>query len=164
MAIGGRFIPTNPQKYAGNPGNIIFRSTWELAVMKMFDSNPNVLKWASEEIKIPYISPLDNLVHNYYPDFFVIYTDKYGGLQKEIVEVKPRAESLKEHAKTDAAKVALLVNDAKWKFAAAWAKQRGMTFRVITEHSIFRQKTPKPKIAKTPTGGRKPSGTRGTKK
>jgi hypothetical protein len=132
--------------------------------MKMFDSNPNVLKWASEEFKIPYISPLDNLVHNYYPDFFVIYTDKHGGLQKEIVEVKPASQSLAERAKSDRDKAALLVNIAKWKFADAWAKQRGMTFRVITEHSIFKSNTPKTKQLKASTGGRKPSGTRGTKK
>lgn len=160
MAIGGRFIPKNPQKYAGNPNGIIFRSTWELNVMKFFDSSQTVIKWASEEIKIPYISPLDNLVHHYYPDFIVVYTDRDGNIQKEIVEVKPASQSLAERAKSQQDKVALLVNDAKWKYAAAWAKSRGMTFRVITEKSIFRQV----EKVKKPKAPRRTNKTRGTPK
>lgn len=160
MAIGGKFIPRNPQKYAGNPNNIMFRSTWELSVMKFFDSSTSVIKWASEEVKIPYVSPLDGLVHNYYPDFIVIYTDKAGALQKDLVEVKPASQSLAERAKSDRDKAALLVNLAKWKFAEQWAKQRGMNFRVITEHSIFKQKE---KTVKAPKPTRKTSKTRPTK-
>jgi hypothetical protein len=163
MAISGRFIPSNPQKYAGNPGNIMFRSTWELSCMKFFDSNANVLKWASEEVKIPYVSPLDNLIHHYYPDFIVVYTDKNGGIQKELLEVKPLSQSLAEKAKSDRDKAALLVNLAKWKAADVWCKQRGMVFRVITEKSIFKQAN-KPEKIKKPVGPKKTSKTRGTSK
>ena len=163
MAIGGRFIPKNPQKYAGNPGGIMFRSTWELKVMQFFDSNSNVLKWASEEVKIPYISPVDKLVHNYYPDFIVVYVDKFGAIQKELLEVKPASQALIEKAKSDRDKSALVVNLAKWKFAEAWAKQRGMTFRVLTERSIFMQTVGNQNSGKKkPTGTRKPSKTRPT--
>lgn len=162
MAIGGKFIPKNPQKYAGNPNNIMFRSTWELRVMTFFDSSTAVIKWASEEIKIPYVSPLDNLVHHYYPDFVVIYTDKNGATQKDIVEVKPASQSLQEYAKSDRDKAALLVNLAKWKFAEQFAKQRGMNFRVITEQTIFKKhnsvKNPRPRAP------RKTSKTRPTSK
>ena len=161
MAIGGKFIPKNPQRYAGNPNNILFRSTWELRVMQFFDTSPSVIKWASEEVKIPYVSPLDKLVHNYYPDFIVIYTDKDGKIQKDVVEVKPLSESIAERAKSDQDKARLLVNDAKWKFAAQWAHARGMNFRVITEKSIFFQGPEKKKMAKTTT---KPRGTRKTTK
>lgn len=153
MAIGGRFIPKNPQKYAGNPNGIVFRSSWELTVMKFFDSSESVIKWASEEIKIPYVSPLDNLVHHYYPDFIVIFTDREGNLRKEVVEVKPASQSLVEKAKSDRDKAALLVNNAKWQFASAWCAQRGMKFRVITEKSIFKQA--EPKVKKTPIRKRK---------
>lgn len=166
MAIGGKFIPTNPQKYAGNPNNVMFRSTWELACMKFFDLNPTVIKWASEEVKIPYVSPLDGLVHHYYPDFIIVYTDKFGAIQKELLEVKPLSQSVAEKAKSDRDKAALLVNIAKWTFAEQWAKQRGMTFRVITEKSIFKQvdTADRAKVKKKPTGTRKPGKTKGTSK
>lgn len=166
MAIGGQFYPKNPKKYAGNPTNIMFRSTWELRVMQMFDVNPTILKWASEEVKIPYISPLDNLVHHYYPDFIIVYQDRNGKIQKEILEVKPLSESLQHKAKSDQDKIRLLVNDAKWKFASQWAHARGMNFRVITEKSIFFQGTEKKKMAKTAkptTTTRKTTKTRPTK-
>lgn len=163
MAISGRFIPSNPQKYAGNPNNIVFRSTWELTVMKFFDSSPAVIKWASEELKIPYISPLDGLQHMYYPDFIVVYTDKHGGIQKEIIEIKPHSQSVAEHAKSDRDKAALIVNNAKWKFATAFANARGMTFRVITEKTLFAQPSEKAKMAKkTRPAIRKPVGTVGS--
>lgn len=163
MAIGGKFIPKNPQRYAGNPNNIMFRSTWELRVMQFFDTSQSVIKWASEEVKIPYVSPLDGLVHNYYPDFIVIYTDKSGAIQKDLVEVKPASQSLAEKAKSDRDKAALLVNLAKWKFAEQWAKQRGMNFRVITENSIFKTSSAQKKSSGT-KGTRKTSSTRPTKK
>lgn len=163
-SLSGRFIPKNPQKYAGNPNNVMFRSSWELRVMQFFDTSASVIKWASEEVKIPYVSPLDGLVHNYYPDFIVIYTDKAGNIQKDLVEVKPASQSLAEKAKSDRDKAALLVNLAKWKFAEQWAKQRGMNFRVITENSIFKQKDKKVKAPTAPKSTRKTNKTRPTSK
>lgn len=88
---------------------------------------------------IPYLSPLDNKVHRYFPDFFVEYLDKDGNLLKEIVEVKPLHESEERFAKNDRSKDALAVNEAKWKSASIFCEQRGMKFRVLTEKSIFHQ-------------------------
>lgn len=153
MALSGRFIPKNPQKYAGDPTKILWRSTWELSTMKFFDSSIAVLQWASEELVIPYISPLDGLKHKYYPDFVIVYKDKTGSIRKEILEVKPLSQSVAEHAKSDRDKMALIVNNAKWTYAIAFAKVHGMTFRVITEKSIFKQPTPK---VKKPKGGKRP--------
>lgn len=107
--------------------------------MKFFDSRPDVLRWGSEEIVIPYLSPLDNKVHRYFPDFFIEYLDKNGELKKEIIEVKPLHESEEKHAKSDRSKEALMVNEAKWKSASMYCEQRGMLFRVLTEKSIFHQ-------------------------
>jgi hypothetical protein len=139
MAVYGRFIPKNPSKYVGDSTNIFFRSLWESQVMKYFDSHPDVLHWGSEEIVIPYLNPLDNKVHRYFPDFFVEYLDKDGNLLKEIVEVKPLHESDQHHAKSERSKDALIVNEAKWKSASIFCEQRGMKFRVLTEKSIFHQ-------------------------
>lgn len=129
--------------------------------MKFLDSSNAVVKWASEELSIPYIKPTDMRVHQYFPDFVVVYRDKAGNLQKEILEVKPLKETLAEKAKNDHDKVALAINVAKWKAAEEFAKRNGMRFRVITEQSIFKQgRTAQPKQPKTI---RKPTGTRGSR-
>jgi hypothetical protein len=160
MALKARFIPKNPQKYMGNVGNIMARSSWEVAVMKFFDSSTSVVKWGSEEIAIPYLKPTDGQVHKYYPDFIVVYQDKDGNMQKELIEVKPLKESLAEKATSQYDKVALAINVAKWKAADMFAKAHGMRFRVLTEATLFKQTPKKPKMAKTTN---KPTGTKGTK-
>jgi len=67
----GKFVPIEPGKYKGNPRNIIYRSMWERQCMVYFDRNENVIEWSSEEVVIPYVSPWDNKIHRYYPDFLV---------------------------------------------------------------------------------------------
>jgi hypothetical protein len=148
MAHQARFIPKNPEKYGGDPSKIFARSSWEIHVMKFLDSNPAVLKWASEEFSIPYIKPTDGRVHKYYPDFVVVYRDKNGGVRKEILEVKPLKESLAEKAKSIHDKVALAINVAKWNAAEEFAKRNGMSFRVLTEQSLFVNKPKKPRQRK----------------
>lgn len=107
--------------------------------MKFFDSRSDVIRWGSEEIIIPYLSPADNRVHRYFPDFFIEYKDKDGNTIKEIVEVKPLHESEEKFAKSERSKEALAVNTAKWKAASLFCAAQGMIFRVLTEKSIFHQ-------------------------
>jgi hypothetical protein len=133
----GRFVPKNPQKYLGDPKRIIFRSSWEVRLFQWLDRTPAVMQWASEEFSIPYLSPVDNAVHQYFPDALVIYKDKFGNLKKEIVEIKPYKETVMTPKATDRDKMALIINTAKWKAAARFAELQGMTFRVITEKSMF---------------------------
>jgi hypothetical protein len=154
MAFRARFIPKNPHKYRGDVDKIFARSSWEASVMKFFDSSSAVLSWASEEIAIPYLKPEDARVHHYYPDFIVEFVDKEGNIKREIVEVKPLHESDAAYAKHERSKAALQTNEAKWKAAIDFAEKNGMTFRVITEKSIFHQ-VEKPK--KTRNGNRKTS-------
>lgn len=163
MALQARFLPKNPAKYAGDITKIFARSSWELHVMKFLDSSAAVIKWGSEELVIPYIKPTDGKVHKYYPDFVVIYRDANGGIRKEILEVKPLKESLAESAKSIHDKVALAINIAKWNAAEAFAAQNGMTFRVLTEKSLFVNKPKTPKKPKAQPGARKPRSS-GTKK
>lgn len=146
MAFRARFIPRNPDKYVGDVDKIFARSSWELHVMKFFDSRQDVIRWGSEEIIIPFLNPIDSKVHRYFPDFFVEYKDKNGNILKEIVEVKPLHESDRKHAKKIKndkdltwRDTAIDVNEAKWKSAAIYCEARGMAFRVITEKSIFHQ-------------------------
>ena len=86
----GRYRPKNKNKYKGNPANVIYRSLWERRFMVYCDTNPAILEWGSEELIIPYKSPLDSKIHRYFPDFYIKYKDKEGKLRKLIVEVKPK--------------------------------------------------------------------------
>lgn len=143
-AMGGRFIPKNPKKYVGRSvNNIMFRSSWELYFLKWLDSNDAVLRWGSEELAIPYISPLDNRVHRYFPDMIIMYRDNTGAIRKEIIEIKPYKESVETPRMTPRDAQALMVNKAKWIAAADWATRNGAVFRVMTEKTLFKQKQPK---------------------
>lgn len=133
----GRFIPKNPQKYLGNPSGIFFRSSWEARLMRWLDQTPAVLQWASEEFSIPYINPIKNKVSQYYPDALVIYKDKFGNIKKEIIEIKPYKETVLTPKASEQDKLALVVNEAKWKAAARFAEQNGLSFKVLTEKSLF---------------------------
>lgn len=135
----GLFRPKNPQKYLGDPSKIVFRSSWELRLFQWLDATPAVIQWASEEFSIPYLSPIDAKVHQYYPDALVVYRDKFGNVQKELVEIKPYKETVATPKMSEQDKMALVVNTAKWKAAAAFAGQNGLKFRVLTEKSMFAQ-------------------------
>ena len=90
MSYSGRFKPKNYKKYKGDPTNVFYRSLWERRFMVYCDNNPNILEWGSEEIIIPYKSPLDKKVHRYFPDFFIKYKNSSGKIIREIIEVKPK--------------------------------------------------------------------------
>lgn len=133
----GTFIPKNTEKYIGN-NKPKYRSGWELTFMQFCDTNKSVLKWASEAITIPYISPLDGKRHNYIPDFFVLYQNKYGKQVAEMIEIKPKKQSLIESRVASARDRAVVaVNHAKWASAMEYCKRAGLTFRVITEDDLF---------------------------
>ena len=89
MSYKGKYKPSYPKKYKGDPTNIIYRSLWERKFMVYCDTNENVLEWQSEEFCIPYRSPIDNKVHRYFPDFFVKYKDIHGRIRSSLIEVKP---------------------------------------------------------------------------
>lgn len=149
MPFRAKFLPRFPEKYVGDVDNIFARSSWEVTVMKFFDSRPDIIRWGSEEVVIPYLSPADNRVHRYFPDFFIEYRNATGEIKKEIVEVKPQHESEASAAKSQRSKDALLINEAKWKSASLYCETRGMTFRVITEKSIYHQGVKATKKKKT---------------
>ena len=133
----GIFTPKNPEKYVGKHAPK-YRSGWEMTFMTFCDTNKNVLYWASEAIKIPYRSPLDGKIHQYIPDFFVVYQNKNGQKIAEMVEIKPKKQSLIESRTASAKDRAIVaVNHAKWQSAMAYCKSQGYTFRVITEDDLF---------------------------
>ena len=134
----GKYQVKNKQKYVGKSVPK-YRSGWELTFMMFCDNHDSVIQWASEAIQIPYRNPLTGKQTVYVPDFFVLYQDKFGNQKAEIVEIKPKKQSLIESKVAnvrDRATVAL--NHAKWAAAMAYCKRIGCTFRVITEDDLFR--------------------------
>jgi len=137
----GRFIPTNPQKYAGNPKNIIFRSSWEKKCMKRFDTDPNIITWASEELSIPYIDPIGRKRRRYFPDFIIKYNDADGKLRIAMIEVKPLRQT-KEPKKRPSGRrtrkylkevVTYRINTRKWEAAKAYCENHGWDWIIATE-------------------------------
>ena len=142
MSYSGKFKPSNTNKYKGDPTNIIYRSLWERKFMVWCDNNENVLEWGSEEIIIPYRSPVDNRVHRYFPDFYVKTRTRTGKLSKNIIEVKPFVQTQEPKRKKRVTKKYLsevktfVINDANWKAADEYCKDRRMNFIILTEKEL----------------------------
>lgn len=133
----GIYEVKNPEKYIGNH-KPKYRSGWEFTFMQFCDNNKSVLKWASEAIAIPYMNPLTGKRANYIPDFFVVYQNKHGKQIAEVIEIKPKKQSLIESKVASARDRAVVaVNHAKWASAKAYCVQSGFAFRVITEDDLF---------------------------
>lgn len=143
----GFFSPRFPKKYIGDPTNIVYRSGWEKRVMQTLDENSNVLRWASEEIVVPYISPIDNRPHRYFVDFYVEARAPDGSIKKMLIEVKPASQtqppkSPKRKTKRYISEVMTYgVNEAKWKAAREFCKDKGWEFQIITEAELFKKPT-----------------------
>ena len=143
MTYKGRYFPTNPKKYKGNPNQIIYRSLWERKVMVYCDKNDAIIEWGSEEVIVPYISPWDGKLHRYFPDFYMKVRQADGSTKKFIVEVKPNAQK-KEPVKNPKRKTRKWfgevknwgINQAKWKSAQEYCKDQGMEFKIFTEDHI----------------------------
>ena len=143
------FIPKNPKKYVGNASNIICRSNWERVFCEKCDTNDNIVTWASEEFSIPYISPLDNKRHRYYPDFLIKVKEEDGKFKKYVIEIKPKKQTIKPKMKTDSRKRPRMtnsyakelnnyaVNVAKWNAAIEFCKDNSLEFQIITEDNLY---------------------------
>jgi hypothetical protein len=109
--------------------------------MVYLDTNSSVIQWSSEEIVIPYVSPVDNRIHRYFPDFFV--RTKTGAM---VLEVKPLSQATPPEVKKRKTRkyinevVTFGVNQAKWKAATEYCLDRGWKFKVITEQELFGKK------------------------
>lgn len=133
----GTYTIKNLSKYVGK-GQPRYRSSWEHAFMRFLDNNDNVLQWASESVSIPYRNPITGKQSIYVPDFLITYRTKNNTMKAELVEIKPRKQSLIEGKMSEKDRMIVAVNYAKWDQATKWAKRNGLTFRVINEDQIFR--------------------------
>ena len=142
-SIKSKYKPEYPKKYKGDPNNIICRSSWERRFCRWCDLNENILEWGSEEFWVPYLSPVDNRVHRYFPDFIIKVKEQNGEVKTYVIEVKPKKQTLPPKQKSRVTKSYLYemktyaVNQAKWKALKEWCDDRRIGFKVITEEELF---------------------------
>ena len=142
MSYKGFFKPRNPSKYKGDPSNIIYRSRWELKFMGYLDAHKDVLEWSSEELSIPYRSPMDGRVHRYFPDFIVKKVDVNNITETVVVEIKPAKETKPPAVQSKPTKQYLRevytwgINSAKWEAAKSFCKDRNWKFIIMTEYDL----------------------------
>ena len=141
-SIKSKYKPIHPKKYQGNPNNIICRSSWERKFCQWCDRKENVISWASEEISIPYVSPKDNRIHRYYPDFLIKVREYNNRIQTYVVEVKPKKQTLPPKPRKRVTKsyiyecTTYAVNQAKWKAASEFCKDNRINFKIVTEDEL----------------------------
>lgn len=143
----GRYKPEHPEKYLGDVSNIVYRSGYEFKFFRYCDTHPNITGWVSEEIVIPYLSPIDGRWHRYFPDVYMELVDGEGKKRKLLVEIKPRHETqppVPKTTKTGKPSRKFLTevktwgtNTAKWKQAEEYCRDRGWEFKLCTERELF---------------------------
>jgi len=142
MSYKGKYKPSYPKKYKGDPNNIIYRSLWERKFMVYCDKNENILEWGSEEVIVPYRSPIDNRYHRYFPDFYIKVRESTGKITKMIVEIKPYKQCIEPKVQKKKTKgyiyevMEYAKNQAKWSAAKEWCLDRGYEFKVLTENEL----------------------------
>lgn len=139
--IQGIFKPINKDKFMGKYA--VFRSSWERKFMLWADKNPNIIEWSSEQIVIPYRSPLDNKIHRYFVDNYIVLKEG-DKIKKYLIEIKPHKQTLAPVPSKKKKKATVLyettqwaVNQAKWEAAKKYANDRGAEFIILTEKELF---------------------------
>lgn len=137
----GKYRVKNKKKYVDRStiDDVIYRSSWEKMVMIWCDNNPDIIKWGSETVVIPYVSKIDNKQHRYFVDFYIQFKDG----RKFLVEVKPRIqtkEPVKTKKKTEKRYIQEVTtyakNISKWEAAKRFAENHGAKFLVWTEDEL----------------------------
>ena len=142
MSYKGKYYPSYPKKYKGDPTNIIYRSLWERKFMVYCDKNERILELGSEEIALPYRSPVDNKVHRYFPDFYIKVQENTGNVKRYLIEIKPLKQTTKPKKPKRQTKNYLrevyeyAKNQAKWKAATEYCEDRLWEFKVMTEKEL----------------------------
>ena len=135
----GKYQVKNPEKYKGNPNNVVFRSSWELRFFNYCDRHPDILQWASEEpfMVVPYKSPIDGKWHRYFPDVWVKTAN-----ETFLIEIKPLKETQEPKKRSRVTKKYLYevktwgINSSKWKAAKEFCADRKWKFKIITEKEL----------------------------
>lgn len=135
--LQGYYEAKNPEKYVGDINKIRYMSSWELSFNKFLDGNPNILRWSSENVAIPYIKPTDGRLHKYYPDYWIEYRDQNGVILQEILEIKPKKQTSLGRNPSTYDQLTWAINVAKWTSCKKFCESKGIKFRILTEDSLF---------------------------
>ncbi len=132
----GFYRPRNPQKYEGDFTKIVYRSSWERSVCKWADLNPNIASWSSEEVVVQYVD-YTGKHRRYFVDFKMTLNNG----TTYLIEIKPKSETMPPKQRKKTRRYLLEVstwatNQAKWKYAKAFAESRGWIFKVWTEDTL----------------------------
>jgi hypothetical protein len=137
------YQPLNEDKYIGKDLPVA-RSSWEFKYMEWCDKNPNILKWGSESLQIPYFDNIKKKHRRYYPDFTMLVKDTNGDVKKYIIEIKPYSQTIpptthgnKKDRTVMYEFVTYQTNVAKWNAAQLYCRQHGFIFKILTEHDLF---------------------------
>jgi hypothetical protein len=137
-ALKGKYKVKNPEKYKGDFNNVQYRSSWERHFFNYCDRNPDIVKWSSEEIVIPYKSPIDGKWHRYFPDVWM----KTKNGDTYLIEIKPFKETQEPKKRSRVTRQYLYevktwgINTYKWKAAEEYCKDRKWKFKIITEKEL----------------------------
>ena len=138
----GIYKPKHRHKYAGNK-NPRYLSSWELHFFRWCDNNPKVVKWCSENVVIPYISPVDNKVHRYMVDN-IVHIKEGNDMVKYLIEIKPKKQTKPPVKHGNKKPTTMLyeqkmyaVNISKWEAAKKWCVKYGYKFLILTEDQLF---------------------------
>ena|SRR5210317_426503 len=141
MAYSGRYKVKNISKYQGDPDKVTYRSSWEKACFVWCDQNPNVKKWSSEEVVVPYKWDVDKRMHRYFVDLKITFTNG----KTILVEIKPQKETAPPKRPDKSRRyigeaMTYVKNMNKWEAANSYAKDRGWEFQVWTEETLYEMK------------------------
>lgn len=138
MAYRGKYKVKKPEKYVGDHTKVVYRSLWERNTFRWLEDNPEVVKWNSEDVIIPYVCATDNRKHRYFIDLF--FEMKNG--EKYLIEIKPKRETSppkspgKRTKKYLSEQLTYAKNISKWKAAQEFAEDNGVKFQVWTEDTL----------------------------
>lgn len=140
----GFYTPMNPGKYTGNIDKITFRSSWENLFMRFCDTTPEILKWGSEVVAIPYYDPVQKKERRYFVDFRIVTRQADGSIKVTLIEIKPYKQTQRPRASRNKSEktmiteqAAYFTNMAKWEAAKKFSKALGWEFRVFTERDLY---------------------------
>ena len=142
----GYYKLENPEKYTGDPTEIIYRSTYEYKFCRYCDLTEEIVNWSSEPFSVKYYDPVNRKEREYHLDFF-IRVAKNGTMTNYLVEVKPKdkltppvmesRQTLKALQQYNQDMEEFIINKAKKEAAEKYAHAMGYKYIIITEDFLF---------------------------
>ena len=134
----GKYRIKKPKKYMGDSKNVTYRSLWERQAFRWCEERDDIIGWSSEETVVPYVCPTDKRAHKYFIDLKI----KFANGRTVLVEIKPKSQTQPPKKPSRQTKKYLnevftfVKNEAKWKAATKYAKDRGWHFEIWTEDTL----------------------------